>query len=572
MTIYFNFLSAKKSSDAKDAVILVDVETAKECPFAISFLAKKNSIDLSNYFKPVTTDTPIVDDLPEENEFSTTWCEKYELADDKKTWRLIAAPESAPETNLTVQNDSSEVLTIVSAMSQLESRIASIFLHGVEELRLTREQVSQVIALKMDTDNKFFQDIILAVHSEPYVKGANMTQLGALINGIKEAFPQTDKPTELSMICNFVKQWCSCAVACSVDGHSNDEALANIVAVYRDKKNTPAPAIKTEKADSPFKDASCGIPTIFYAMELDAALSLMGKNPADAKAADVGVAKVLIERNDPKWRSIVSAFRTIVGITEVERETRHAIIQELLKNLKVIDDKTALLDFIKTRLANHPQCEELMGYTSSIEGAKPEVTGGEVVNMGGGKFDVSSVFENNPPAQQKEDVPSDADQLVRVSLSLRAEQIKAALQSAINGETNLDSAEGIAATLAKANITPAYLLEWLPNEIELAELGDEVDNESIGSLMMDLFDVAPQFIADSSERVQFFTNQIAEYKKEWEEHEAECDREGKSAKPKKPTLEELQAEIQALKANQALVGEFINAGIKLFIALSGAKS
>lgn len=572
MTIYFNFLSAKKSSDAKDAVILVDVETAKECPFAISFLAKQNGIDLSNYFKPVTTDTPIVDDLPEENEFSTTWCEKYELADDKKTWRLIAAPEPAPETNLTDQNDSSEVLTIVSAMPQLESRIASIFLHGVEELRLTREQVSQVIALKMDTDNKFFQDIILAVHSEPYVKGANMTQLGALINGIKEAFPQTDKPAELGMICNFVKQWCSCAVACSVDGHSNDEALANIVAIYRDKKNTPAPAIKTENADSPFKDASCGIPTIFYAMELDAALSLMGKNPADAKAADVGVAKVLIEKNDPKWRSIVSAFRTIVGITEVERETRHAIIQELLKNLKVIDDKTALLDFIKTRLANHPQCEELAGYTSSVEGEKPEVTGGKVVNMGGGKFDISQILENSSPATNDEALPVNEDLSINATLSPRAEKIKAALQSAINGETNLDSAEGIAATLQKSNVTAAYLLEWLPNEIELAELGSEVDNESIGSLMMDLFDVAPKFITDSSERVQFFTNQIAEYKKEWEEHEAECDREGKSAKPLKPTVEDLQAEIQALKANQALVGEFINAGIKLFIALSGAKS
>ena len=206
MTIYFNFLSAKKSSDAKDAVILVDVETAKECPFAISFLAKKNSIDLSNYFKPVTTDTPIVDDLPEENEFSTTWCEKYELADDKKTWRLIAAPEPAPETNLTDQNSSSEVLTIVSAMPQLESRIASIFLLGVEALRINSEQLNQVVGLKMDTDNKFFQDIILAVRSEPYVKGANMAQLGAMINGIKDAFPQGDKPTELSVICNFVKQ------------------------------------------------------------------------------------------------------------------------------------------------------------------------------------------------------------------------------------------------------------------------------------------------------------------------------------------------------------------------------
>lgn len=566
MTMFLNYLGAKKSSGLKDLAVVVDVEVAKECPFAISFLAKQAKIDLNNFFKPVTTEVPASDDVPAENEFCDTWCDKYEITEDKKTWRLIAAPEPAPEPepNPVIEDSAAESLTIVSAMPQLESRIASLFLLGVEALRINREQMNEVIAIKMDTDNKFFQDILLAMRSEPYVKGANMTQLGAMVNGIKEAFPQGDKPTELSMICNFVKQWCSCAVACSVDGHSNDEALANIVAVYRDKKNKPAPAIETEKSDSPFKDATCGIPTIFYAMELDAALSLMGKNPPDAKAIDVGVAKVLIERNDPKWRSIVTAFRTIVGITEVERETRHAIIQELLKNLKVIDDKTALLDFIKIRLSDHPQCEELAGYASSIEGAKPEVTGGEVVNIGGGKFDVSQILEKNPPAQQKEALSP-----APIILSPRAIQIKAALQSAINGETNLDSAEGIAATLEKANVTAAYLLEWLPNEIKLAELGDEVDNGSIGSLMMDLFDVAPQFITDSSERVQFFTNQISEYKKEWEEHEAECASEGK---PAKPTVEGLQAEIQELKVNQALIGEFINAGIKLFMALSGAKS
>lgn len=89
--------------------------------------------------------------------------------------------------------------------------------------------------------------------------------------------------------------------------------------------------------------------------------------------------------------------------------------------------------------------------------------------------------------------------------------------------------------------------------------------------MMDLFDIAPKFITDSSERVQFFTNQIALYKKEWAEIEAEKVSKEKPAKPKKPTIEELQVEIQALKTHQQLFSNFVSAGVKFLMACEGDK-
>ncbi|KKI44209.1 hypothetical protein XK97_14630 [Obesumbacterium proteus] len=191
---------------------------------------------------------------------------------------------------------------------------------------------------------------------------------------------------------------------------------------------------------------------------------------------------------------------------------------------------------------------------------------GELVNIGGGKFDVSTIFENNPPAQKPI-----ADIEPEISLSPRALQIKAALQSVINGETDLDSAEAIATTLEGANVDPAYLLEWLPNEIELAELGDELDGCAIGSLMMDLFDIAPKFITDSSERFQFFTNQIALYKKEWAEIEAQNASKEKPAKPKKPTVEELQIRIDQLEARNAKFDLLIFAVVDLISDIAGRK-
>ncbi|KKI44210.1 hypothetical protein XK97_14635 [Obesumbacterium proteus] len=244
MTIYFNFLSAKKSSDAKDTVILVDVETAKECPFAISFLAKQAGKDLSNYFKPVTTDTPIVDDLPEENEFSTTWCEKYELADDKKTWRLIAPPE--------VETKIDDELIKVSA-KPLDFRFTALWLHGDETETITREQMSAVVAMIMDTDDNFYQNILLSVRSEQYAKDATLTQLDALVKATKEVFAYTDRPAQLGVISNFFKQYCSCAVS-----EAGQDALANIVKLYRDKQTTPV--MPETKAQTTSTGATLGTP------------------------------------------------------------------------------------------------------------------------------------------------------------------------------------------------------------------------------------------------------------------------------------------------------------------------
>ncbi|TBL40716.1 hypothetical protein EYZ01_05125 [Hafnia alvei] len=573
MTIYFNFLSAKKSSDAKDAVVLVDVETAKECPFAISFLAKQNGIDLSNYFKPVTTDTPIVDDLPEENEFSTEWCEKYELADDKKTWQLIAPPE--------VETKIDDELIKVSA-KPLDFRFTALWLHGDEIETITREQMSAVVAMIMDTDDNFYQNILLSVRSEQYAKDATLTQLGALVKATKEVFAYTDRPAQLGTISNFFKQYCSCAVS-----EAGQDALANIVKLYRDKQTTPV--MPETKAQTTSTGATLGTPirlsddvlhspvflkkVIVYAMQPANGYDLL----APPKSIVDRAAELMKDKDVIDW---YNALSETPGILALHPDFTFACIQAA--PIAITSDKKKLREYISHNLGVIQPVPVKTEETASNEGAKPEVVTGELVNLGGSKFDVSQIFENKPPAINDAHLGENADLSTKhlgesedlstnVALSPRALQIKVALQSVINGETDLDSAEAIATTLESENVDPAYLLEWLPNEIELAELGDELEDCTVGSLMMDLFDIAPKFITDSSERVQFFTNQIALYKKEWAEIEAEKVSKEKPAKPKKPTIEELQVEIQALKTHQQLFSNFVSAGVKFLMACEGDK-
>ena len=573
MAIYFNFLSAKKNSDAKDAVILVDVETAKECPFAISFLAKQNGIDLSNYFKPVTTDTPIVDDLPEENEFSTAWCDKYELADDKKTWQLIAPPE--------VETKIDDELIKVSA-KPLDFRFTALWLHGVDVETITREQMSAVVAMIMDTDDNFYQNILLSVRSEQYAKDATLTQLGALVKATKEVFAYTDRPAQLGVISNFFKQYCSCAVS-----EASEDALANIVKLYRDKQTTPV--MPETKAQTTSTGATLGTPIrlsddvlhspVFLKKVI--AYAMQPANGYDLLAPPKGIvdraAELMKDQDVIDW---YNALSETPGILALHPDFTFACIQAA--PIAITSDKKKLREYISHNLGVIQPVPVKTEETASNEGAKPEVVTGELVNLGGSKFDVSQIFENKPPAINDAHLGENADLSTKhlgesedlstnVALSPRALQIKVALQSVINGETDLDSAEAIATTLESENVDPAYLLEWLPNEIELAELGDELEDCTVGSLMMDLFDIAPKFITDSSERVQFFTNQIALYKKEWAEIEAEKVSKEKPAKPKKPTIEELQVEIQALKTHQQLFSNFVSAGVKFLMACEGDK-
>nr|WP_279079312.1 RecE family exodeoxyribonuclease [Hafnia alvei] len=568
MTIYFNLLSAKKSSDAKDAVVLVDVETAKECPFAISFLAKQAGMDLSNYFKPVTTDTPIVDDLPEENEFSTAWCDKYELADDKKTWRLIAPPEAETK----IDDD----LVKVSA-KPLDFRFTALWLHGDETETITREQMSAVVAMIMDTDDNFYQNILLSVRSEQFAKDTTLTQLGALVKATKEVFAYTDRPAQLGVISNFFKQYCSCAVS-----EASEDALANIVKLYRDKQTTPV--MPETKAQTTSTGATLGTPIRLSDDVLHSpvflkkiiAYAMQPANGYDLLAPPKGIvdraAELMKDQDVIDW---YNALSETPGILALHPDFTFACIQAA--PIAITSDKKKLREYISHNLGVIQPVPVKTEETASNEGAKPEVVTGELVNLGGSKFDVSQIFENKPPAINDAHLGENADLSTKhlgesedlstnVALSPRALQIKVALQSVINGETDLDSAEAIATTLESENVDPAYLLEWLPNEIELAELGDELEDCTVGSLMMDLFDIAPKFITDSSERVQFFTNQIALYKKEWAEIEAEKVSKEKPAKPKKPTIEELQAEIQALKTHQQLFSNFVSAGVKFLMA------
>ncbi|MDP8743857.1 hypothetical protein [Serratia marcescens] len=124
----------------------------------------------------------------------------------------------------------------------------------------------------------------------------------------------------------------------------------------------------------------------YNTLSMHTALSIMGVNPAEAKAADVKNAKEIIANRDNAWRAWDKTLRVIVGILNVETDVRHGIISDGLKNLKPISDDAERLHFVKSRLAGHPACAELANYGKGDE--KPV----EVANLGGGRFSIEGLI------------------------------------------------------------------------------------------------------------------------------------------------------------------------------------
>lgn len=560
MTTYFNLLSAKKSSDAKDMVILVDVETAKECPFAISFLAKQTGIDLSNYFKAVTTDTPIVDDLPEENEFSTTWCEKYELADDKKTWRLIA-DEEAPQPEVELINISTR---------PLDFRFSSLWLFGPETETITREQMKDVIDMIADTGDNFAQNILLCVRGEQFAKDATLQQLGALAQATKDVFMYTDRPAELGQISNFIKQYCSCAISDAGEG-----ALANIVTLYRSKQTTPV--MPETKAQTTSTGATLGTPirlsddvlhspvflkkVIAYALQPANGYDLL----SPPKTVIDRAAELMTDQDVTDW---YNALSETPGILALHPDFTFACIQAA--PIAITSDKGKLREYISNNLGVIQPVPIKAEETASNEGENQKVgttdTTTEESTEHKTVFSLDALLAG-PDEDTTEKTELESIASIKPILSPRAERIKLELQHVIAGKTKLISADAIANLFIRANVNPDDLIEWLPNEIELAEFGEEIDDPEIGSLMLDLFDVAPAFIADSSARVQFFTEQIALYKKEWEESASKVE----LTKRKTVTIEELQSRIDQLEARNAKFDLLISAAVDFLSDIAGRK-
>ncbi|HAZ3254107.1 TPA: exodeoxyribonuclease VIII [Escherichia coli] len=223
----FLLRKAKKSSGEPDVVLWAS-DDFESTSTTLDYLLVKSGKKLSNYFKAVATNFPVVNDLPPEGEIDFTWSEHYQLSKDSMTWELKpgAAPDdvhhqdNAQETKElaggqeeNTQADAHEDCQdceVSVATLRFTQRLLHIFTYAAGDRKYlhhaTREQREHITALKMDQENSYVQNLLLAIRGMAEPTTLDNAALLRLTDAIKAVFSITKKhqPYEFK---NFISAW-----------------------------------------------------------------------------------------------------------------------------------------------------------------------------------------------------------------------------------------------------------------------------------------------------------------------------------------------------------------------------
>ncbi len=240
---YFYLIKATQKSGKADAVIWRSAKTESRALLQLDVDLEDAEIETGrgkDYQKPIRTDFPVFNDLPAEGVLDYSWCERYQLADDGRTWALKPGQEpvdvhhtddaevsSEPVTGELVDDnsadDAGDVDTVESfGNAKYENDTNALFNIAEQPFRIKLlaqymandnhvYQISiphrkELAVLEMDTDNSAVQDLILAAENAQGLKDADMPTLWKFTSANKAVFPE-GKRHELGKRIQFAKLW-----------------------------------------------------------------------------------------------------------------------------------------------------------------------------------------------------------------------------------------------------------------------------------------------------------------------------------------------------------------------------
>ena len=244
---FFYVVKATQKSGKQDAVIWFTAKSEARAALTLDVALEDAGIETGrgkDYAKPNRTDFPVVNDLPEEGTIDYSWCERYVLADDQRTWDVIPGAASQDETIFTpATSDAEQTAALETDVDSADACNAAKdepdhwFENGLriskhddggahypvckmpfrkqllaqltaDELRhhITRAQNAELHALEMDTDNSYVQNLLLAAENCEEIKGYDTKDLWRYTNAIRKVFSQ-EKRHELALVLRFTRIW-----------------------------------------------------------------------------------------------------------------------------------------------------------------------------------------------------------------------------------------------------------------------------------------------------------------------------------------------------------------------------
>ena len=211
---FFYVVKATQKSGKEDAVIWFTAKSEARANLQLDVELEDAGIETGrgkDYAKPVRTDFPVSNDLPEESTVDYTWCKRYELQDDGRTWLPKSDAEStgpgdssaAPETTVKVE-------TIVESVP-LENRTPAVrfavhLTSDKYQSNITKEQQLAASEMSLDEGNTYLQNLLLAKNDIPEVAELSLNAEWKLVQAIKQVFSPVEAH-EAELIAAFMADW-----------------------------------------------------------------------------------------------------------------------------------------------------------------------------------------------------------------------------------------------------------------------------------------------------------------------------------------------------------------------------
>ena len=264
MATYAYLIKAKaKAAEAKNLFCWFEAKSDSRAEREILNILDDADIEVgrgADYQLPVRTNWFVVDDLPPEGVLNDTWCDRYELGEDGKSWSKICRETES----VNIQEEHAQLADAAGNASapaadvpallrpvarlRLPQRLIAHLLNNAEEKEISEALHVQIGAAEADESNLYIQNLLQACREVPGIDELSAHVEWKLIQAVKELFP-LEQNHEVSAINGFITAWVEADPA---DRFQLVKEWAVLVRNWPEIKNT---SDTTSKTIQEFRDA-----------------------------------------------------------------------------------------------------------------------------------------------------------------------------------------------------------------------------------------------------------------------------------------------------------------------------
>ncbi|HBU9291013.1 TPA: PD-(D/E)XK nuclease-like domain-containing protein [Klebsiella pneumoniae] len=414
---YFYLIKATQKSGKADAVIWRTNKSEARALLQLDVDLEDAGIETGrgkDYQKPIRTDFPVFNDLPAEGVLDYSWCERYQLGDDGRTWALkpgqVPADHHIDDAGVTSEAVTGELVDANTTIDAVQDETVETFgsdeyqddssaLFNVAELPFRAQLLAQYMAeerhvyhismphrqelsaLEMDTDNAAVQDLILAAENVPEIKKYDMPALWKFTSANKKVFPE-GKRHELGKRIQFAKLWFA-TNAIDRGILTREWAAGNCISsvLKTDAGTNAGGGNKTDRNP----DYTHTLDTLD--VEIALATMPMDFDIYNFPASIHRRAKEIVQKKESPFKEWSAALRKVAGILDYSRAAIFALIRGATSDIHHFP--VSLQTYINANLTEHkhdtPSAETLekAGHVSSaavtLDAVKKDIDGDEGV-------------------------------------------------------------------------------------------------------------------------------------------------------------------------------------------------